>query len=190
MRLSIMICTLPDREKSYTKLYNELWRQINALDLTDIEVFSNDTEKGFMSVGAKRNVLKKQAKGKYIVWIDDDDMVDVNYIRFIDKAMDSDPDIITFNMDYYINGTYKRKYVINRWLGEDGGEEVYTIDRNYFHLCPHKRDKVKDIEFPDINFQEDLQYSYDVKPLLNTEVRIDFVLYNYYFDEKKSHTRN
>lgn len=190
-KLSILICTLPERKEKFDSLVKELTRQAVEIYLDgEIEILAEDSGRGVKSVGWKRNLLKKCARGEYIVFFDDDDMPAKNYLKEIIKAIETGADIITFNMDYYVNGKYVRKYIINRFIGEFFTETEYTIDRIFYHLCAVKKELAMKADFPDKNLQEDLEYSNDLKPFLKTEHRINKSLYNYYFDEKLTATRD
>lgn len=191
IRLSILICTIPEREKYRKLLDAELNRQIDELGVRgQVEIIYAEEPRGSKSVGFKRNDNVYKALGLYVIHIDDDDFPANNYLSKIWEAMKSDADIITFNMNYYESGKYVRKYIINRFIGESFTESEYIIDRIFFHLCAIKRDIANKVKFPDANFQEDLAYSYEIKPLLKTEHRINECLYNYYFDKELSATRN
>lgn len=191
LKLSILIRTLPDRKNYLSLLRKELHRQIDELGLQDqVEILMDDTPRGKMTAGAKANRLKSKSTALYIAYHDDDDFPAPNYLRRIMEGIATGLDIITFNMNYYEDGKYVRKYIINRFIGEVWTEAVYTIDRIYFHLCAVKREKAMLVNFPDANFQEDLAYSDDLKPLLKTEHHINEELYNYYFDRRLSATRD
>ena len=191
LKLSILIRTLPEREKCCNLLRDELYKQIRELRLEDqVEVLLDDTPKGVITAGDKANKLKSKSTALYIAYHDDDDFPAPNYLMRLMDGIATGADIVTFNMAYYEDGKYVRKYIINRFIGEIWSEEIYTIDRIYYHLCAVKREIAMQVEFPDINLQEDLEYSYAIKPLLKTEHRIDEVLYNYYFDRKLSATRD
>jgi glycosyltransferase involved in cell wall biosynthesis len=191
MKLSILICTIPEREIMFNHLKEELERQVAELGLENhIEILSDNTAKGEMFVGEKRNVLKALASGEYICFMDDDDYPSLTYLRRIFEVIHKDVDIITIDMNYFVNGKFKKKYVINRWQGEIEMPDKYIIDRIFYHLCPHKKLISDKVLFSKKNFQEDADYSYEIKPLLKTEFHIDEPIYNYYFDEQDSATRN
>ncbi len=191
--LSILICTIPEREKDYECLIHELNKQITAYGYqTDVEVLADFSPKGSISIGTKRNKLKDKAKGKYICYFDDDDLPSENYLFEIITAIKSgyDFDIITFDLNYHVNSVFKWKYIVGLSVGEKQIDQLYFIDRIFFHLCPHKKELVKEIFFPDHNFQEDVAYSNELKKVAKVEYRINQSLYNYYFSDSGSAARN
>ncbi len=190
MKLSILIRTLPERAEKFEKLILELDRQRQELGMQDsIQILYDDTPKGIITAGEKANILKSKATGHRIVFHDDDDFPSPNYLRLLMQFNDHYADIITFDMNYYVNDEYKRKIVITLFGGEAYTEKVQLIDRVYFHICSVKREIANKVKFPDIQFMEDEAYSCMIKPLLETEYHIGDTIYNYYFDEKLTETR-
>ena len=197
--LSVHICTLPEREKSFNKLLNELYRQRdlipNGKDL--IEIVFDDAPRGVLKIGGKRNGLRKQTTGAYCIDIDDDDVPSPNYLQLIMEGCYSGKDIITFSFDYYIDGIYSRTMIMNRFL-PDGNNHCskhwainynpthrYTIMGGHYHLCAVKRELADQVSFIDENNMEDVTYSKALIPLIQTEFHIEHTLLTVYFDTKK-----
>jgi len=188
MKLSILICTVHGRELSYEKLKEELETQIAIYNLVgEVEIISHKDNRE-ITVGAKRNLLKREGTGNYICFIDDDDMVSRNYLKVIFDAIQSDVDIITFNVQKYLNGEVDKIYCPNVYIGSLVSGN-YCFMNNLLHLCPHKRIFSDKIEFPEKNFGEDFEYSLSLIKLLPTEKRIEDVLYNYYFSSSETLTQ-
>ncbi len=175
-------------------LKEELERQVLELGLEgQVEILEDPTPRCEISdvrVGGKRNSLKARASGEYICFMDDDDYPSTSYLRRIFEVIHSGVDIITMDMNFFINGKFHKIYVINRFGGEVETPTKYIIDRIFFHLCPHKKDISDKILFSNKNFQEDADYSELLKPFIKTEKHIHEPLYNYYYDEMNSATRN
>lgn len=108
MDLSILIPTVPPRKKYLNRLLTNLQKQIvdnNLQDMVEIIIYEDDFEK---SVGEKRNIMVDISEGKYIVIIDDDDMVSENYCLEVVKACQKyDVDQIVTNLKYFHNGNDK-----------------------------------------------------------------------------------
>ncbi len=135
------------------------------------------------------NRLKSQATGKYICFIGDDDVPEVDYIESFLEAILSDPDIITFDMNYYRDKIFQWKYILGLQMTENQIGNLYFINRIFFPLCPHKKELADQVFFPDLNSQSDVQYSEDLRPFLKTEYRINRVLYHYFFSPVNSEAR-
>lgn len=192
--LSICICTLPERKKIFDGLFSKLKNQIlNTFLLpNNYEILYDATERGLITIGAKRNKLRNYAKGKYICFIDDDDTISGNYIDLITEAMMYNADIITFGIDNYFNGRYQSTTFINRFLDEQNKEttnfltteniglrpnHIFYHAGSQYHLTPVKMEISLQIPFIDANNNEDHEYSEGIKRFLQSEFHIGHVLY-------------
>ena len=98
---SILICSLESRSLKLNRLLSILKEQ--ADDRVEILVSVDSGEK---SVGAKRNELVKASCGKYLAFIDDDDIVSDDYVDLILKAIQDGPDVVVLQLDYYQDGVF------------------------------------------------------------------------------------
>lgn len=197
--LSILICTLPEeyRLNMFKGLVAELQRQCSYFP-GQVEILSEDTKRGEMSIGEKTNVLHNAASGEYVCRIDDDDKPSWKYIPLILEGCRTGKDIITFDMDFYRDEIYEKTYIINRFLpnGNDWRSKfwaqnynpthMYTINEIFYHLCPVKKEIAKQVTFSDANEMEDVYYSRDITPLIKTEYRIMHVLLSVFHNSKKT----
>lgn len=182
---SILICTLDEREKQFTKLYNELSKQIADNNLGDkVEIlFFKDNR--VHTVGFKRNSLLKQSRGMYVNYIDDDDDVHANYIAMIHGALKSRPDcvslvgIITFNGNQPATFLHSVKY--NTYFQQNG---VYFRPPN--HLNTMKRAVAAQFVFPNISYGEDTNWAMQIAQtgLLKKEAPINTPYYFYKYVDK------
>ncbi len=62
-----------------------------------------------MPTGTKRNQLIEQTQSDYLTFIDDDDAVSSDYVSSILEAMQSNPDVITFNGFVTTDGANKKE---------------------------------------------------------------------------------
>ena len=109
MTLSILICTLPNRIGYLSQLLQVLTPQRTD----EVEVLV-ESDNGSMTTGMKRNILLHSSKGKYVVFIDDDDMVAPTYVKDILMAAESNPDAIVFNGIMTTNGVDVSESIIVR----------------------------------------------------------------------------
>jgi len=185
MLLSILICTLPSRQRMFDSLVRNLSKQVSDGDFYDeVELFSDaDINK---SIGDKRNDLLRLAQGKFIVFIDDDDQVDSEYISLIIKTIKSNQNIDCIGMRGIItfDGGNEQKWIISKAYGkwyEDNG--VYYRTPN--HISPVKRSIAVEKGFPNKSDGEDYDYSMAILPLLKNEVMIDKEIYHYRYITNK-----
>lgn len=184
MKLSILICTIKERNESFLKLAAKLTEQIT----NDVEVLY-ELDNRESTVGKKRNTLLSKANGDYVCFIDDDDDVSDNYVSAILKAIETDPDCVAINLRYYSNGQFlgtahhSIKYFSWRTLKEDLG--FLFFERTPNHLNPIRRSKAILVKFPEVNHGEDHAWSNEIKQYLHTEVNIEEPIYFYYHKDKK-----
>ncbi len=187
-KLSILVCTLPERKHYMDKLYSFFHNHGVSPggytgSLGGVEVLS-DCRGREIPTGTKRNDLIQQCTGDYFCFVDDDDIVNDDYVINIMEATRSNPDVITFQGWMTTNGNHRVNWVIK--LGEAYEERNGMYYRWPNHLCVFKKSLVQHIKFPDIWLGEDYQWSVKVKDsnLLQSEVHIEKQLYHYDFKTK------
>ena len=176
MKLSILICTIQARQEMFEKLAYFIQKQIK--DPTQVELrYLRDG--GDLSIGMKRQILLEQAAGKYVCYVDDDDMVADYYVMAMLKALELNPDCVG------IKGLLIRKYrcdaqFIHSIQYSGWGEKNGQFYRTPNHLNPIRKSIALQVGFKDISHGEDRAYSDLVYPLLKKEVMIEQPLYYYY----------
>lgn len=147
-----------------------------------------------MSIGEKRNALLGMAKGKYSVFIDDDDSVADTYIKDVLEAISkTSADVILYENVYTING--ERKTISKYFLEHDSAYEkvlpsgVVSWEGAVPHTVPWKTNIIKGLKFEEISFEEDLRWAKQARKLASTFYRIEKPLYFYRFFDKTSETR-
>lgn len=172
----ILICTLPERSLKLRRLTASLDKQIKHFP--DVSYKVHDAGR-FMPTGQKRNQLIEQSGSTYFSFCDDDDMVSSDYVASIREAINSSPDVITFNGYMTTNGTDRRNFTIKL------GSKYEEVNGHYYrfpnHLAVFKREKVNMIKFPHIYVYEDFKWAEQIhkQELLKTEVHIEKDLYWY-----------
>jgi glycosyltransferase involved in cell wall biosynthesis len=183
MMLSVLICTIPKREHLFKSLCHIITDQING---SQVELLSDGSG---LTTGEKRQRLIEQAKGEYVCFIDDDDMIEPSYIQDILVAISHRPDVVGFKGWMFTNGKNKTEWIISNSLPyEDAlisGRKVYLRYPN--HLSPVKREIALKIGYPPITQREDYEYAKKLKQsgLIKTETFIDKNLYVYHFNSRK-----
>ena len=110
MKVSILICSVNDRFLNLYKLTNKLDEQIG--DRKNLVEYRYLGDGRSVTIGEKREDLKKLAKGDYIFFIDDDDDISDDYVDQCLRAAEKNPDAITFECEYSNKGTGNRKHII------------------------------------------------------------------------------
>jgi glycosyltransferase involved in cell wall biosynthesis len=182
---SILICTLDERENTFNLLHTNLLQQIASAGLNDkIEVlFFKDNRKH--TVGYKRNELVKRSNGKYISFIDDDDLVDPYYVKTLYEKLLKDPDCVsligTMTTQGHTPQTFMHSIDFKEKKYENG---IWKSPPN--HLNPIRSSIASQFLFPEKNFAEDFDWQTRIAQsnLLKKEEKVDKPYYFYRYDGK------
>lgn len=188
MKLNILICSLPERSQQLERLTRSIDRQIEPFK-GDVAYVVNSAVK-HIPTGTKRNQLISNTNAEYFVFIDDDDTIDDQYLSLIMTAIESKPDVVTFNGHMTTNGASLVDFIIKLHEKYEARKDADNITRYYRfpnHICVMRREAVQSVKFPDIWQGEDYKWAKEIhdRKLLKTEVHIDKNLYHYDFKTKK-----
>lgn len=181
-KLSILIPALISRYDN-----NVVLKQLNAQNLTDIEVLVY-YDNGELSIGEKRNKLLKSANGEYLCFIDDDDSISNNFIKYIMDGINKDVDccslrgVITWdggNPEIFEHSIKYKEYATT--------DNPIKYERYPNHLNVIKASIAKQFKFPEINHGEDTDWATQIfkSGLIKTEHYIPEVIYNYNYITNK-----
>jgi hypothetical protein len=179
MKLSILIPSTVSRKEMTDILIDNLSNQILSNHL--VEIISDWHP--YNCVGKKRNDLLKKSQGEYIVFVDSDDLISINYVSSILKAIESKPDCVGINGIITFNGCHEKKWFISKEYGS-WYEKNNIYYRTPNHISPVKRELALQAGFPEISFGEDAEYSRRLLPLLKTETIINEPIYHYRYVQK------
>jgi len=106
--LGIHVLTIPSRKDKFELLLSELNRQSTK----EVEILVSD---GPETQGYKRNRLLERSRSEYIVSVDDDDMVEPDYVNTLLECC-CGFDVVTFETQLYVNGVKTSKIVYDAEL--------------------------------------------------------------------------
>lgn len=177
--LSILICSLWERAGDFARLLRVLENQLT----NEVEILT-EIDNREITTGAKRNNLLNKAAGKYVVYIDDDDLVSETYVADILEAAKSDPDVICFNGWITTNGENKRRFKLSKDYPYSSKDNIYYRYPN--HIVPIRATIAKKFKFPDKVYGEDYAWATEIhqSKLIKTEVKIEKELYFYLYKTK------
>jgi hypothetical protein len=175
--LSVLIPTVPWRD---TKLHDLLRRLDPQVARDDVELLVLRDNRS-MTIGEKRNKLRAIARGQYLAFVDDDDMVADDYVATILTQVSAGPDVINFFVNVEGHGPPKVcRYGLS--LQHENLETEYHRKPN--HLMVWKRELATSVAFVDTSFGEDTIWAEEMGKRARTEKTIKRVLYTYQFDPK------
>src|ERR1044072_2368745 len=184
-KLSILIPTLPIREKLSSVLFLKLKEQKKTYP-EQVEILTNDNH--LISIGAKRQLMLQAARGEYICFIDDDDRVADNYIELVMAGIATNPDCCSLNGIITTDGKdpkpFKHSIDYDSMYERDG---VYYRPPN--HLNTVRASIAKQMTFPDWQRSEGSNYVFQLQAsgLLKFEYKIEPVLYFYDYVSDKNY---
>lgn len=190
MLWSILICTLKERQKKFMDLTIFLMKQIKFHKLeNEIEIiYLSDSlfDKNKMTIGEKRNNLINTANGKYISFIDDDDMVSADYVNSIYNRLLKAPDCVSITGIMTTNGMMPKKFIHSL------AYITYYEKNNIYYRCPnHLNPMLKAIalmvKFPEQSHGEDTDFALRLQKtgLLKKEEFINYPIYFYQYVQKQ-----
>ena len=196
MKWSILICTLENRANFLTRLLDALVPQLGSSvqggsgnykvitsENVQICILSDNKQ---MSVGEKRNKLIEASDGDYVSFIDDDDMVSPEYVQSVLRALKQQPDVVTFWAFRYHNGNKDRRVDYDIKYQQDLNPPQ-KYERLPNHLCVWKKSLT--LPYKEISYGEDADWAQRMKGRALTQVKIDKILYHYYFNQLTTETQ-
>lgn len=186
MILSVIMLTVPERKKQFDIIKNKVKSQIDYCHKTHpslgqieiVEVNSKKFIQGGKSIGAKRQEGMDKAKGKYVIWLDDDDNISPDYIETLVRMAESDADVLTFN-----NLSKFENYwmIVEMSLKNEKDEQAHPgfIKRRPYSICAWKKEKVCNVKWIDGNINEDVNFITEALKLVKTECHTNNILHEY-----------
>lgn len=178
-----MIPTLPKRLHLLYRLLGVLAPQV---DTNVVQVLLNSDKD--CTIGEKRNRMMAQATGKYVCFIDDDDLVSDDYIKLIMEGIVKDVDCCSLIGLYIPDNGQKQKFIHSIQY-----KEFFERDKILYrcpnHLNAVKREHAIKCPFPHWDRSEDSNYAFSLRDagLLKTEHHIESTIYYYLYLSDKKH---
>ena len=186
--LSVLIPSLTSRSEYLHRITSLLTRQINAYKLQkEVEILTLIDNRE-ATTGFKRNTLLNKSKGKFIVFVDDDDLVSDDYLKLICDLIrgEKELDCVGINGVYSCNNqqTPFETSLEHHWEVKNG---MFT--RTINHISPIKREHAILVRFPNKTIGEDYEWTMKLKQLnvLKIEKVIKNQIYFYNFIPNKKY---
>tara|TARA_R110002020_G_scaffold154248_2_gene333802 strand:- start:1812 stop:2390 length:579 start_codon:yes stop_codon:yes gene_type:complete len=185
IKFSILIPTIPPRlSREFPSIVSQLNDQIRGSK--EIEILGL-CDNFVWSVGAKRNKLLSLASGKFVAFIDDDDVISGDYIKEIVTTIDANPDIELISFQVKMRADRLIEY---EHIKERVPTGYLECRHNAAHIYAWRREFVAAHKFPDVSFGEDAYWAGALLKKNPASIHIKKFLYTYEFDPFNSETRN
>jgi len=185
--LSILIPTIPERSQMFYFLKSEVIKQVDKLHkdhetLGQVEIVWDDSVKfldGGLSIGKKRESLVNRAGGKYLCFLDDDELIAPNYVETLVRLCQYDRDVCTFKNITKLDNFWCLVDMSLYYPGNDPASPSYIVRRRPWHICPVKSEHAKRHHFEDSNYSEDFTWMERVLNHCTSEAKSEAVIHQY-----------
>jgi hypothetical protein len=180
MKFSILIPTLIDRLDQFgVPMYHRMRKLADGIeDPVEILMLVDNREQ---ILGEKRQSLVDIAQGEYVIFVDDDDDVEDNFLQAISQVSRESPgvDCIGFHSDFTVDGVVKVPR--SEYNGKNPGS----------HHCAWRRAVVSHIRFGPLAYREDIEWlrMLSIAGLPRTLKMIPEILYHKKYDSKTTSTQ-
>lgn len=184
--LSVLVCTIPSRKVQLDYLLTYLWDQIARLpEPLNVEIL---VDGGEGTTGVKHQRLIERARGHYVAFVDDDDLVSHDYMERVVSTIVANPDADCLSLRGVMTtaGEVPEPFyhsIENTEWGQNG-DGVHVRGPN--HLNPVRRTLALQTGFSEIHYTDDVDFGKRLRPLLHKEASTgDDPLYMYFFSPRK-----
>lgn len=182
--LTIAVCTMPSRMKSFTKVAEELFKQAEG---KPVEVFCfMDNKKSNLS--EKRNLVIAGAKGKFISFVDDDDEVEADYVDSILAEITKTPDADCVVFDVLVHGYTEQPKLCKYDIAFSHGEDQNAYYRKPNHVMAYRTEISRRHQYrKDLSaISEDTEWAERAWKDIRKQVRVGKVLYHYLYNASQT----
>ena len=182
---SVLTPTLSSRQAKFLALMAVLLPQAEADGRVEVVALHND---GAYSIAEYRQALLEDARGGYVSFVDDDDLVEPDFVPAVTAAMEGGPDYVAFQHAYYSNGNREPRPVVTGIQYEHWHDTAEAMIRGVTHINPVRAAIARQADFrrPSEGRLEDVSYVEQVSPLLKTQADVGRILYHYRHDSADS----
>lgn len=190
---TIAVLTVTSREELFRVLADELLVQAAWQRGRPVEVVALRNPGGLTmpEVGALRQALLDDAQGEFVSFVDDDDMVEKDYVSAVMHALSCAPqpvDFVAFWHAYYHNGVREPRPVVTGLQYGGWYDTPEALVRDITHINPVRTEIARKAGFHATEGAEDYPYDAALRELLkdSCQAEVHRVLYHYFHSEASS----
>jgi glycosyltransferase involved in cell wall biosynthesis len=184
--LSILTPAIPERLPKLQRLALLLEPQLRQFPHS-VEWLSFVDPRGCRTIGEKRDDLVQLARGQFVAFVDDDDLVQPTYVASLVQALsvvvaDNEPvDVITFRQEAIIE-RHRSEVRFNLRAGNEAFNPGGVTQRAAWHVCAWRSSLAKRFHFEASNYGEDWSWARHLNLDARGEIHIPEILHTYIFD--------
>lgn len=188
LQLSILIPSVPRRLPKLTALVLSLEKQSDPR--MEVLIFMDNFRR---PLGSKRNALMAQARGKYLLHLDDDDALADDFARTILPVLENETsDLVHYDGKASLNGS--PFFDVTTRIGAENTHPNHNPDGSFTNIvrtpwtwCCWRTDFARQFSFPDHHDgAEDAFFLRQALPKVMTSRKIDRALFFYRYDRMDS----
>lgn len=186
--LSILTPAIPERMAKLSRIVAAVEAQRKGRESAVEHIVLLDSRSS-STIGEKRDSLLRLARGDYVAFADDDDLIYTEYVARILAAIAAyradtsghSPDVVTFRQAVTYCG---HSGEVEFGLGNHNEPFApgRTTKRAPWHVCAFRRPLALAHHFPPTNYGEDWAWARHVAADCQTSIHIDAVLHHYIHD--------
>jgi len=184
--LSILTPAIPERLPKLQRLAGQLEPQLRQFPHS-VEWLSFVDPRGCRTIGEKRDDLVQLARGQFVAFVDDDDLVQPSYVASLVQVLavivaDNEPvDVVTFRQEAIIE-RHRSEVRFNLRAGNEAFNPGGVTQRAAWHVCAWRSTLAKRFHFEASNYGEDWSWARHLNLDARGEIHIPEILHTYIFD--------
>jgi len=184
--LSILTPAIPERLPKLQRLSQLLEPQLRQFPHS-VEWLSFVDPRGCRTIGEKRDDLVQLARGQFVAFVDDDDLVQPTYVASLVQALsvivaDNEPvDVVTFRQEAIIE-RHRSEVRFNLRANNEAFNPGGVTQRAAWHVCAWRSSLAKRFHFEPSNYGEDWSWARHLNLDARGEIHIPEILHTYIFD--------
>lgn len=177
-RWSVLIAHLGWRRDKFSELLGVLLPQVMEAGVVEVVACHNHGER---ALGSIRQALLESARGEYVSFVDDDDMVPADFVQSLLTALASGPDVVAFQMLYTHDGVPGP--LVDCSIRHEPHDSPIGLYRDLTHIQPIRAELARLGDFR-VGWPEDSTWAAKVRPHVRTETYLPRRLYHYRHDSQ------
>lgn len=193
LTISILVPTVPSRSSKLDRLMKNIRENSgDKQEGKDYEICvlcTPASSNGGPQTGTKRNQLVESARGEYVWFVDDDDLLMNNSLSLvIDLCRSEKRDIVSICGKFTVDGLGDAKWSIRKGNRNrdvlDKATGIQHLHRAPNHITPTRREISLGCKFPDVSFAEDAVYCQRLRGRVRSESILEIPAYHYDYSSR------